>query len=160
ISSINIADCSLETGCSYNGDFVVDDCGADALSGLDFDRTPGIDPDTGCVTQTLHYVDDTTSTTAPVTFYDFAGNPSDTIGGATVHFEKGTPDDAVLYGACDGVVSPCSNLTTLEGGTVSLKGYVDAPSNDHSSLSIDWGDGSPPTNASYPCFPTDVACPF
>ena len=128
-------------------------------SGLDASKTPGIEllgkvPEEGCLLQTLKFPSgtryvNTTVTSTPVNFYDLAGNKA-TSKPVTVHFQGGPSDEVVLFGDCHATPSPCSTLATQAGGTVTLKGYVNMPLNDATSLSIDWGDGSAPSTASWP----------
>jgi hypothetical protein len=150
---------------SFWTDATVGGCANDGNgSGIDTSKTPGTtDGGDGdkCVFQTLHYVDGAIASSSPVTFYDIAGNQV-TSGPQTVRFRQNSAHDILLGGDC-GLGPVCAVpglLTANEGGSVDLVGDVEGPPNDNGSLTIDWGDGSPPTTAAYPCAQGDPSCPF
>jgi len=131
---------SPNTAASYSSDVTVSYLCQDETNGS------GVDPSTCPNSQVIPYADDT-SVTVPAHsgIQDYAGN-SASSSPVTIRFEKGQPDSVVLAGDCGGAIFGCPHyLTTTEAdGTVSLRGYIEAPSNDNGLLNIDWGDGSPP----------------
>ena len=139
---------------SYSSDVTVTYSCQDEANGS------GVDPATCPQGQTFTYEDDTSATVPAQSAQDYAGN-SGSSNSVKITFEKGQPDDVVLAGDCGAAVFCPHYLTTTEAdGTVSLRGYIEAPQNDDGFLRINWGDGSPIALYFYPCDPSATSCPF
>ena len=139
---------------SYSSDVTVTYSCQDEANGS------GVDPATCPQSQTFTYEDDTSATVPAQSAQDYAGN-SGSSNSVKITFEKGQPDDVVLAGDCGAAVFCPHYLTTTEAdGTVSLRGYIEAPQNDDGFLRINWGDGSPVALYFYPCDPSATSCPF